>query len=402
MLSDAPLNDHQLTLGLMPLNDAAPFVVAEQLGFFRDEGLAVTLKWQPSWAALRDDLQTGVLQGAQMLALMPLTSTLGLDGRATPIISAMTLNLGGNAITLSRSLMATLAEEEHVLDSPLAIACALGEHVRRRRQRGEAPLRLASVHPFSSHRYLLRYWLAAGGIDPDSQIDMRAVAPPLMAAQLASGILDGFCVGEPWNSLASVQGMGQVVAGSHDIWRFGQEKVLGVREDWAEQHPVAHQALIRSLLKACAWLDRPDNRQQAAAWLHDEGLPEVPMSVIARGLADVDVEQSVENFQQSNAGWTIFHRYAANFPWRSHTRWYVSQMQRWGHLHGISEHDLAETLTRCVRPDLYRIAARGLGMVVPASDERSEGNHPAPWWLSGEAGQIPMPEDGFIDGAVFE
>lgn len=402
MLSDAPLNDHQLTLGLMPLNDAAPFVVAEQLGFFQEEGLSVTLKWQPSWAALRDDLQTGVLQGAQMLALMPLTSTLGLDGRATPVISAMTLNLGGNAITLSRALMTRLAEEGHVLDSSLGIACALGEHVRQRRQRGEAPLRLASVHPFSSHRYLLRYWLAAGGIDPDSQVDMRAVAPPLMAAQLASGILDGFCVGEPWNSLASAQGMGQVVAGSHDIWRFGQEKVLGVREDWAQQHPLAHQALIRSLLRACAWLDRPGNRQQAASWLHDEGLPEVPLSVIAHGLEDVDVEQSVEDYQQANAGWTIFHRYAANFPWRSHTRWYVSQMQRWGHLHGISEHDIAATLTRCVRPDLYRIAARSLGLVVPAVDERSEGNHPAPWWLSGEAGQIPMPADGFIDGAVFE
>ncbi|MDH2292112.1 CmpA/NrtA family ABC transporter substrate-binding protein [Cobetia sp. 10Alg 146] len=402
MLSDSLLNGHQLTLGLMPLNDAAPLVVAERQGFFREEGLAVTLKWQPSWAALRDDLQTGVLQGAQMLALMPLTSTLGLDGRATPVISAMTLNLGGNSITLSRALMAALAEEGHDLGSPLAVSRALAAHVQARRQRGEAALKLASVHPFSSHRYLLRYWLAAGGIDPNRDIEMRAVAPPLMAAQLASGALDGFCVGEPWNSLAAVQGMGQVVAGSHDIWRFGQEKVLGVREDWAEQHPLAHQALIRALLKACAWLDRPGNREQAAQWLHDEGMQEVPLSVVARGLRDVDVEQSVEAFQRENPGWTIFHRYAANFPWRSQTRWYAAQMQRWGHLEGVSDNDLEATLARCVRPDLYRSAARKLGMVVPVADERSEGTHPAPWWLSGEAGQVPMPADGFIDGAVFE
>ncbi|AVV33797.1 nitrate ABC transporter [Halomonas sp. SF2003] len=402
MPTDVPLNGHQLTLGLMPLNDAAPFVVAEQLGLFREEGLAVTLKWQPSWAALRDDLQTGVLQGAQMLALMPLTSTLGLDGRATPVISAMTLNLGGNSITLSRALMATLGEDGHDLASPLQVAKALAAHVHERKQRGEPLLKLASVHPFSSHRYLLRYWLAAGGINPDRDVEMRAVAPPLMAAQLASGALDGFCVGEPWNSLAAAQGMGQVVAGSHDIWRFGQEKVLGVREDWAEQHPLAHQALIRALLNACAWLDRPGNRARAAEWLHEEGMPEVPMSVVTRGLEDVDVEQSVDDFQQHNPGWTIFHRYAANFPWRSQTRWYIAQMQRWGHLQGFNDEDLEATLTRCVRPDLYRAAARKLGMVVPVADERSEGTHPAPWWLSGEAGQVPMPADGFIDGAVFE
>ncbi|GHA97155.1 CmpA/NrtA family ABC transporter substrate-binding protein [Modicisalibacter luteus] len=208
-----------LTLGMLPLNDAAPLVVALENGYFGDEGLDVSLSVETSWAGLRDGMQLGLLDGAQMLALMPLASTLGLDGRATPMISAMTLNLGGNAITVSQTLYERMLEHDPgAMQTPVAQAKALARVIEMQRQTGGPKLRFANVYPFSSHRYLLRYWLATGGIDPENDLELRVVPPPLMAYQLESRKLDGYCVGEPWNRLAASRGQGRVLCGSFDIW----------------------------------------------------------------------------------------------------------------------------------------------------------------------------------------
>lgn len=192
-----------LTLGMLPLNDAAPLVVARERGFFAAHGLDVTLHVESSWAGLRDAMQLGLLDGAQMLPLMPLASTLGLDGRPTPMLSALTLNLGGNAITVSNALYASMqaAGPEAMVQAPIS-ARALAAVVRQRRAAGQPALRFASVYPFSSHHYQLRYWLAEGGVDPDRDLELRVVPPPLVAEQLEAGWLDGYCVGEPWKRTA--------------------------------------------------------------------------------------------------------------------------------------------------------------------------------------------------------
>ena len=389
----------RLTLGMLPLNDAAPLVVALEKGYFGSEGLDVSLSVETSWAGLRDGMQLGLLDGAQMLALMPLASTLGLDGRATPMLSAMTLNLGGNAITVSQALYERmLAQDPGAMQAPATQASALARVIDARRQAGEPKLRFANVYPFSSHRYLLRYWLAAGGIDPENDLELRVVPPPLMASQLESGRLDGYCVGEPWNRLAASRGQGHMLCGSFDIWGGGQEKVFGVREAWALQYPNTHRAVLRALLRACVWLDEPGNREQAARLLCLGGYLDVSPAVVEAGLCN---PQQVAGDRQTGrlAGATLFHRHAANFPWRSQTLWYARQMQRWGHL--AEEVDLKVAIERCVRPDLYRQAAADLGISAPLVDSKVEGAHEEAWLLEGDRGDIPMRPDRFLDGSRF-
>lgn len=389
----------RLRLGMLPLNDAAPLVVALEQGFFAQQGLDVSLAVETSWASLRDGVQLGLLDGGQMLALMPLASTLGLDGRPTPMLSAMTLNLGGNAVTVSQALHARM----HTLDAeamvhPATRARALARVIEERRHAGEPPLRFANAYSFSSHRYLLRYWLASGGIDPQRDLELRVVPPPLMASQLESGRLDGYCVGEPWNRLADSRGLGCMLCGSFDIWGASQEKVLGVREAWANQYPNTHRAVLRALLQACAWLDEPGNRARAASLLCLGGYLDVSPLIVEAGLRDPQ-QIDPERERGGLAGATLFHRHAANFPWRSHTLWYANQMQRWGHLGEVQ--DLQARVQRCVRPDLYRQAAADLELSVPLIDSKPEGAHAGPWWLEGDRGDIAMASDRFIDGKVF-
>ncbi|WP_175575912.1 CmpA/NrtA family ABC transporter substrate-binding protein [Chromohalobacter japonicus] len=266
-----------LTLGMLPLNDAAPLVVALERGFFAAHGLDVTLQVESSWAGLRDSMQLGLLDGAQMLPLMPLASTLGFDGRPTPMLSALTLNLGGNAITVSNALYASMqaADPEAMVQAPIS-ARALAAVVRQRRAAGEPALCFASVYPFSSHHYQLRYWLADGGVDPDRDLELRVVPPPLVAEQLEAGWLDGYCVGEPWNTLAARRESGRVLIGSHAIWQHGQEKVFAVREAWADAYPATHRAVLRALLEACAWLDGSAQRVEAARLMCEKGYLDVP------------------------------------------------------------------------------------------------------------------------------
>ncbi|WP_043527663.1 CmpA/NrtA family ABC transporter substrate-binding protein [Litchfieldella xinjiangensis] len=386
----------RLTLGVLPLNDAAPLVVALEHGLFAAEGLEVTLSVETSWAGLRDAMQLGLLDGAQLLALMPLASTLGLDGRKTPMLSALTLNTGGNAITVSQALYRHMeANAPRGLADPVDSARALAAVVEQRRQQGEPPLRFANVYPFSSHRYLLRYWMAAGGVDPDADMALRVVPPPLVASRLQAGELDGYCVGEPWNSLAEHQGIGRVICGSLDIWGGSQEKVFGVREAWAEQYPATHQAVLRALLRACLWLDAPGNRPKAARLMCEGGYLDVPPHVVEQGMRDPAERTSGDGLP----GATRFHRHAANFPWRSQTMWYAAQMRRWGHLDEAL--DLSAAVERCVRPALYRQAAEAVGLSVPVEDTRVEGAHAQDWTLAGSHGDIDMAPDAFMDGARF-
>ncbi|NWO10876.1 ABC transporter substrate-binding protein [Chromohalobacter salexigens] len=392
--SEWPLPERDtLTLGMLPLNDAAPLVVALERGFFATHGLDVSLHVESSWAGLRDGMQLGVLDGAQMLPLMPLASTLGLDGRSTPMLSALTLNLGGNAITVSNALYASMqaADPEAMAQSPIS-ARALAAVVRQRRAAGESALRFASVYPFSSHRYQLRYWLAEGGVDPDRDLELRVVPPPLVAEQLEAGWLDGYCVGEPWNTLAARRDSGRVLIGSHAIWQHGQEKVFAVREAWADAYPATHRAVLRALLEACAWLDTPAQRIEAARLMCEKGYLDVPPTVVEESMAAEGTP--------APHGASVFYRYAANFPWRSHLRWYAEQMRRWQHL-DVSEPILEECLVRCVRPDLFREAADDLGVNYPLVDTKSEGEHGSDWVMEGRHGPLDMGGDRLLGGVRF-
>jgi len=256
------------------------------------------------------------------------------------------------------------------------------------RAAGRPRLVLASVYAFSSHNYLLRYWLAAGGIDPDRDVKMVTVPPPQMVTQLAAGRIDGYCVGDPWNTRALMLGIGVIAARSRDIWNRHPEKVLGVTAAWAEAHPNTCRALVRALIGACAWLD--ENRAEAAHILarpNYVGADEATIAAALVGSGDVTANH-------------IFFAGAASFPWRSHALWYATQMVRWRQARDLAS--AAAAAERTCAPDIYRAAAADLGIAAPTIDRKPEGAHAQAWTLADATAPIAMGADQFIDRRVFD
>jgi nitrate/nitrite transport system substrate-binding protein len=389
----------RLRLGFVPLSDCAVLAVAEDKGFFRRHGLDVALSREVSWATIRDKVAAGALDGAQMLAGMPVAAAVGIDRVAPPLVSAFSLDLNGNAITVSTALWQRMLEADPGAASRRPVTAASLRRVIENDRAGQRPrLRFAMVYPFATHNYELRYWLAAAGIDPDSDVELSVVPPPRMVDALEAGLIDGFCVGEPWNSLAVDRGVGRIVISKYEIWNNSPEKVLAVSRDFAERRPERHQALLRALIESAAWTDAPQNRAEVAQILARHGYVGAPESLLARSLADrLVLAPGIE--AESAPDFHVFHRYAANFPWISHAVWLLTQMLRWGQL--SVPVDILAVARRVYRPDLYRQAARALGVVAPEQDMKSEGTHGTSWLLETADGTIRMGSDLFFDGREF-
>ena len=272
-----------------------------------------------------------MLDGAQMLAAMPLASTVN-SSRGQPMVTAMSLDLNGNAITVSKELYGRMvAAAGQALDAPIDSAHALRRVIEEDRASGRPKMAFAMVFPESTHNYLLRYWMASAGIDPDNDVQMTVVPPPQMSHYLRAGMIAGYCVGEPWNSFAVAEGLGRTLVPSYDIWNNHPEKVLGVNRIWAQTNPNTHSALLMALLEACAWLDDADNRVAACEMLSSGRYVNAPVDVLAQSLTGT-VQFSSNEAPRSASDFNVFHRYAANFPWRSHAVWFLSQMLRWGQI----------------------------------------------------------------------
>ena len=395
------LERNDLRLGFIPLSDAAPLIAAKTKGFFANEGLDVTLAREASWANIRDKVSLGLLDGAQMLGPLPIACSLGLSGPATAMIAPFSLNLNGSAITVSKALAdAMRAADPKGMGQRPRTARPLRAVIEARRAAGEPPLTFAVVFPFSMHNYELRYWLAEAGIDPDRDLRLVITPPPRMAARLASGEVDGFCVTAPWNALAVAQGAGEIVVYASEIWRVGPDKVLGVTAEWANRYPETLQALIRALLRAAVWCDEPANRAELGAILAGPDYLATPVEVVSQSLLGSPPYTRDEPGEPS-LDYIIYHRYAASFPWRSHAVWFLTQMRRWGQIgDAVNIGAVAEAV---YRPDLFRIAAAALGEPAPLVEEKVEGAHAAAWQLD-EASLSPirMAPDLFFDGRLFD
>lgn len=387
----------QVRLGYIPLTDAAPLIVALEHGYFARYGLDVTLSRQTSWATLRDKLGVGYLDGAHLLAPMALACSLGIEGVRQPLVTALSLGLNGNAITVADNLFRDM---QAGADGHPTSAAALAAMVAQRRASGADPLTFASVYPTSNHTYLLRYWLSAAGIDPDRDVRLIVVPPPQMVQRLRQGDIYGYCVGEPWNTLAVREGIGGIVATGHDVWNNAPEKVLAVSAAWAQRHPGTHAALIGALVEAAQWLDASlENRREAAALLARPEYLDLPVEVIAGSLVG-DVAVDARGGRRELPDFHVFHRYAANFPWRSHALWMLAQMVRSGQLSGETE--LLAVAEAVYRPDVYRRAVAHLGLPVPPVDMKAEGGHRGSWKLGEGSEVVTLGPDRFIDGAVFD
>jgi len=355
----------KLTVGYIPIIDCAPIVLADELGAFERQGLEVEIRREVSWANVRDKLALGVLDASHILSPLPLALTLGIDNVSVPVINAMTLGLNGDALTLSNSLWQEMEDAAPDLvgaGHTALVARALAAVVARRAAAGAPKVVLASVFPYSVQNYMLRQWLASGGLDPDRDVRLTVVPPPHTVAHLSAKVIDGYCVGEPWNQRAVALRIGRVALTGSDIWRGMPEKVLGVTEAWAESHPNTLKALIKALIEACAWLDEPGNRADAARLLASPRYLNTPVEIISRTLDLPDFH--------------VFHRNGANFPWRSHADWLLAQMVRWGQASPAI--DIPAVADRVYRPDLYRAAAREMGVACPDVDRLPPGAHGEP------------------------
>ncbi len=388
------LEKSALRLGYIPLIDCLPLVIAQERGLFAAQGLSVELTCEASWANIRDKLIVGHLDGAQMLAPMLLAASLGIGGLRKPMITAFSLGLNGNAITVSNTLFNALREKAQG-DSALDAAKALATVVRERRASGADPLVLATVFPFSSHNYLLRYWLSAAGIDSLHDVKLVALPPQQMVDNLRLGHIDGFCVGEPWNSCAVAMGLGKCLVTGYEVWQNGPEKVFGVTEQWQQENPNTHAALLRALDAAAAWIE--DHRIEALHILDRGHYLDVPLEWLSQSLSG-DLRVGLAQSKRGAEYFHVFHRYQANFPWRSHAQWFLQQMQRWQQVQG--EIDIAAVATRVYRTDLYRDIF-GATHNTPLADTKTEGTHADSWAMAGARGEVELGSDLLIDGALF-
>lgn len=394
------LEKRELSLGFIPLSDCAPLVIARERGYFEKYGLEVTLSKETSWANIRDKVAIGILDGAQMLAPMPLAMTLGLGPIHKPMITALSMDLNGNAITVSNELYLQMSKIDSaaMADRKTAVH-ALKALIENRKEQNKEPLTFAVVFPFSTHNYELSYWMASGGIDPVSDVRIVVVPPSHMVEQLEKGVIDGYCVGEPWNSLAVKKGLGHTLITKYEFWNNGPEKVFGVTQEWAAQHPNTHQALLMALLEASSWIDETSNRIEVASIVAPGIYANAPESIVRMSMTGT-YQYSPNCLPQALPDFNVFHRYAANFPWRSHAIWFLTQMIRWGQIkNGL---DIRATAEQVYRPDIYRRAATQLGIQAPIIDYKSEGHHKEAWSLFAGDCSISLGSDRFFDDSSFD
>ncbi|NKI62163.1 ABC transporter substrate-binding protein [Labrenzia sp. PO1] len=315
--------------GFIPLLDSAVVVAAAELGFAEQEGIALKLIRETSWANIRDRISVGHFDVAHMLAPMPIASSLNLTSLAVPMLAPMLLGLGGNAITVSNALWADMsavgADPE---GDPTSTGAALARVIANQQEADVPLLHFGVVHPFSGHAYELRYWLAAAGIDPDRDVEITVLAPQVMADALAAGQLDGYCVGEPWNTAAVDAGTGRIATYKQAIWPDSPEKVLGVTRKWAEANPETLAALMRAFSAAADWCADPKNNAELADMLARPDLLACPAEICLAALSGrirlgpVSVK-NVPDFLTFSGGLK-----AAPMP--VHGKWFYEQMVRWG------------------------------------------------------------------------
>jgi ABC-type nitrate/sulfonate/bicarbonate transport system substrate-binding protein len=351
-----------LRIGFIPLVDAAALIVAADKGFAAAEGLDVTLVREVSWSNVRDKLNIGLFDAAHLLAPVAIASSLGLGHVKVPIAAPFNLGLNGNAVTVSPALHAALMEEiDGDRFDPMATSRALARVVAKRKKSGAEPLTFGMTFPFSTHNYQLRFWMAAGGVDPDEDVQLVVLPPPYMVDSLANGHVDAFCVGAPWNSVAVDLGIGHILHFVADILLSAVEKVLAVRQAWSEQHPELVTALVRAHLRAAEFIEQPANRAEVARILSSPERIGVDADVVQRTL-DGRLKIAPDGTMRESNRYLLVGREAAARPDPVQAAWLYAQMVRWGQT--PLRPDALKTAMAVFRPDLYDAATgRAAGTV---------------------------------------
>lgn len=387
----------QLTIGFLPLEDACLPILAHEHGFAEEEGLALNFQRDVSWATVLDRLLYGHTDAAHLIAPLAIAATLGRGRPAQPLAVPFVLGLNGNAITMSTDLAGRVAASE-CLEDPHHLGEAFAEEEARRKRAG-TKLRFGVVHRYSSHNYMLRYWLAACGVRPDEDIEIVTIAPPFVADAYANGEIDGACVGEPWNSLAVERGVARIVLATAQIWRRGVEKVLAVRRPVLEARRPAFEALIRAMRKAGRhFVDSRNWDANAEILARPEYIGSDP-ALIRRAISDRLVLR--EGGEPVHFPDFMFqHSEAANFPWVSQALWLYTQMTRWDRT--PFSPDEATMAGAVFRPDIYRSAMQETGDPLPGASSKVEGSVAQLTSVGTQQGIITLSPNTFFDGSSFD
>ncbi|MEM9206031.1 MAG: CmpA/NrtA family ABC transporter substrate-binding protein [Pseudomonadota bacterium] len=384
----------KLRAGFIPLLDCAVLAVAARMGFAEREGLELELVREASWATIRDKLTISHIDCAHILAPMVVASQLQAGNPKAPLVAPFALSMNGNAISLSNELWDEMGASNAT--GAADRAANLKKVVEARKTTGADRLTFGMVYPFSSHNYQLRYWLASAGIDPDEDVNLVVIPPPFIVDYLREGFIDGFCVGAPWNSIGARERVCRTIVTAAELWPMAPEKVLGVRETFAEQESEALAALMRALKAAARFTDAPNNRAEVAKLLSAHDLVGVDAPLLEAILSG----QIVGHVGDPLPTYVVFNRSAATFPWRSHALWFYSQMVRWGQV--THTPDAMEQAQRAYRPDIYRDVFTGSDVTLPAANAKVEGALSAGVPVGSTTGHLVLEPDGFFDGRIFD
>ncbi|MEM1264991.1 MAG: CmpA/NrtA family ABC transporter substrate-binding protein [Pseudomonadota bacterium] len=403
------LEKDELTFGFIKLTDMAPLAVAYEQGYFLDEGLFVTLEAQANWKVLLDGVIDGQLDGAHMLAGQPLAATIGY-GTEAHIITPFSMDLNGNGITVSNEIWAKMRPHIPSMDDGRPVhpisASALKPVVEEFQAEGK-PFNMGMVFPVSTHNYELRYWLAAGGLEPGyyspenisgqigADVLLSVTPPPQMPATLEAGTIHGYCVGEPWNQQAVFKGIGVPVITDYQLWKNNPEKVFGITKEFSEQYPNTTLAVTKALIRAAIWLDENDNanRPEAVEILSRPEYVGADYEVIANSMTGFFEFEKGD--KRDIPDFNVFFRYNATYPFYSDAIWYLTQMRRWGQIPEAKPDSWYDEVAREVyRPDIYLEAAR----LLVDQDLANEADFP---WDS-DGYKAPTPAGDIIDGIPYD
>jgi len=402
------LEKESLKLGFIKLTDMAPLAVALEKGYFEDEGLSVQLEAQANWKVLLDRVISGELDGAHMLATLPFGTAIGYGTKAD-IVSAFTLTLNGDAITVSNDVWKQMKPQIPMKDGKPVhpIKADTLKPVLEKYKAAGKPFNMAMTFPVGTHNMKLRYWLAAGGIKPgfyappedtSGQIDAEAMLsvtpPPQMPATMDSGTIVGYCVGEPWNQQAVFKGIGVPVISDYELMKNSAEKIFGVTKEFADKNPNTHKAVIKALIRASMWLDAENNKNR------NEGVEMLSQKQYVGADYEVLANSMTGSFEYEKgdkrplADFNVFFRHNGSYPYYSDAIWSLTQMRRWGQINEYKPDAwYLETAKKVYRPDVYMAAAKAL----IADGKAKAGDFPA----DNESGIKPASAE-FIDGVSFD
>jgi nitrate/nitrite transport system substrate-binding protein len=350
--SDAP-EVADLKIGIIALTDCAPFVIAHEKGLFKKYGINATVSKGASWAAIRDALGNGDIQATHMLLGMPIASTMGLGGSPKkPMIAPWVINRNGQAITLKKDLAGKVGADPKALKPLVDKAKAEG-----------TPMTFAMTFPPGTHAMWLRYWLAAGGINPgdaagaNADITLVTTPPPQMVANMKLGKMDGFCVGEPWNARAIAEEIGFTAIPTQGIWKDHPEKVCAFSEDFALKNPKTVKAVLKALHEASVWLDVMTNREEAVTFLGASTYINCPPESILGRLQGKYIMGDGRKMRDPD--YMVFSDRNTNYPQAKYSQWWLTQLRRWGFVEGAP--DYAGIAKQVMRGDIYEEAMKEIG-----------------------------------------